>query len=139
MIIRKPRQEDIPELGVLFQLTRQHAFVSRSKEEFQIGDYTQSTVDEEVWVAEEDGIIVGFVSIYLPSNFVHSLYVHPDYQGRGIGMQLLQIAEGNLGRPMTLKIAMDNEKACSFYEKYGWCQLSVHEDAEEPYWLYGKD
>jgi len=58
--------------------------------------------------------------------------VHPKSQGKGIGKQLLQVAEENLARPMTLKAAMDNPKSFSFYEKYGWHQVSIHEDVDEP-------
>lgn len=136
--LRKPNIEDIDALEELFQLTRQHTFVLRPAEEFKIGDYAQSTQEDEVWIAEETGVIVGFVSIYVPDNFIHNLFVHPKSQGKGIGKQLLQVAEENLARPMTLKAAIDNPKSFSFYEKYGWHQVSIHEDVDEPYILYGK-
>ena len=58
---RKAIIEDIDALEKLFQLTRQHTFVSRRLEEFKIGDYVKSTQEDEVWVAEEAGFIVGFV------------------------------------------------------------------------------
>lgn len=135
---RKPNIEDIDALEELFQITRQHTFTSRPAEEFKIGDCVKSTQEDEVWVAEETGVIVGFVSIYTSDNFIHNLFVHPNSQGKGIGKQLLQVAEENLARPMTLKAAMDNPKSFSFYEKYGWHQVSIHEDADEPYILYGK-
>ena len=64
--------------------------------------------------------------------------MHLKFQGKGIGKSLLQIAEENLDRPMILKAAMDNPKSFSFYEKYGWHQVSVHEDVDEPYILYRK-
>ncbi len=136
--IRRPNIEDIEALEQLFQLTRQHTFILRSAEEFKIGDYVQSTHEDEVWVAEENGFIIGFVSIYVPDNFIHNLFVYPEHQGKGIGTKLLQLAEQNLGRPMTLKAAMDNPKSFSFYEKYGWHQVSIHEDIDEPYILYRK-
>jgi ribosomal protein S18 acetylase RimI-like enzyme len=137
--IRKTKSEDTPQLEALFQLTRQKTFASRPKSEFQMGDYAKSVEEDEVWVAEENGNIVGFVSTYPAHNFVHNLFVHPDHQGRGIGSRLLQTAEANLSRPMTLKIAMDNRKVCAFYERWGWFMVSAHEEAEKPYVLYGKD
>lgn len=139
LTIRKPTHEDTVQLEILFQLIRRKTFTSRPENEFQIGDYQKSTADDEVWVAEQNGAIVGFVSTYPANNFLHNLFVHPGSQGQGIGTQLLQVAEANLARPMTLKIAMDNLAACRFYEKYGWYQVSVHEDVREPYILYGKD
>jgi ribosomal protein S18 acetylase RimI-like enzyme len=137
--IRKARYTDISQLEILFQLTNRSTFVSRPKDDFQIGDYQKSTAEDDVWVAEKDEIIVGFVSTYPAENFVHNLFVHPDYQTQGIGTQLLHIAEANLGRPMTLKIAMDNLKACGFYEKYNWYKASQYDDIDKPYLLYKKD
>ncbi len=136
--IRKPTIEDIDALEWLFQLTRCHTFILRPAEEFKIGDYVKSTHEDEVWVAEEIGVIIGFVSIYVPDNFIHNLFVHPKHQGKGIGKQLLQVAEENLGRPMRLKAAIDNPKSFSFYEKHGWHQVSIHENIEKPYILYRK-
>lgn len=136
---RKPNIKDIDVLEQLFQFTRQHTFKCRPADEFKIGDYVKSTQEDEVWVAEYIGVIVGFVSIYVPDNFIHNLFVHPKYQGKGIGKQLLQIAEENLKRPMALKAAMDNPKSFSFYEKYDWHQVSIHEDVDEPYILYMKN
>lgn len=134
--IRKAKPEDTPQLETLFQLSRQKTFTSRPEDEFQIGDYAKSVEEDEVWVAEENGDVVGFVCTYPADNFVHNLFVHPDDQGKGIGSRLLQTAEANLLIPMTLKITMDNIKACVFCEKHDWHQVSVYEDAEEPYILY---
>lgn len=139
LIIRKTRHGDIPALEVLFKVTQQKTFILRPSDQFQIGDYQKSTAADDVYVAEENGLILGFVSIYLAKNFIHNLFVHPDYQKRGIGSKLLQTAEINLAHPMTLKIAMDNLKACSFYEKHGWHQVSAHKHEKQPYVLYGKE
>lgn len=139
MNIRKPSIEDIESLEQLFRLTRQHTFVLRRPEEFKIGDYVKSTNEDEVWVADENAFIIGFVSIYVSDNFIHNLFVHPEHQRMGVGSKLLQIAEQNLGRPMTLKAAMDNPKSFSFYEKYGWHKVFIHQNIDEPYILYRKN
>lgn len=138
ILFRKPNIEDIEALEHLFQFTRKHTFTLRSSTEFKVGDYVESTREDEVWIAEERGVVIGFVSIYVPDNFIHHLFVHPNHQGKGIGTNLLQLAEQNLRRPMTLKVAMDNPKSWSFYEKYDWKRVSKHEDADEPYILYKK-
>ncbi len=52
--------------------------------------------DTEVWVAEEDRRIVGFVS--LSDQKVKHLYVHPDAQGRGAGSALLAKAKERRAR-----------------------------------------
>lgn len=68
--IRKPNIKDIDALEELFQLTHQHTFILRPVEEFKIGDYVKSTHEDEVWVAEEAGVIIGFVSVYISDNFI---------------------------------------------------------------------
>lgn len=136
--IRNYITSDIERLEEVFLITRQTTFEDR-KGEFTIGDFVESTVSDHVWVAEIDNIIVGFISVYLQDNFIHNLFVDPQYQGCSVGSKLLLFAEDKLLRPMTLKIAIDNLKACSFYEKYGWYNAGEFNEAPEPYILYKKD
>jgi len=137
VIIRKAQSTDTDELETLFQVTRQQTFIARPPDEFKIGDFKKSTEGEIVWVAVNNGRIVGFVSVFMP-HFVHNLFVCKPFQNQGIGALLLQKAEETLIYPMELKIAMDNLEACHFYQKYGWNEISVHADEEEPYFLYRK-
>lgn len=139
-VIREATMYDTKILEELFLLTRQATFISRSPESFKMSDYKKSVEGEEVWVAEYDGKIVGFISLWVPDNFIHNLFIHPDYQRRGIGSDLLEIAEKRLIFPMTLKIAMDNLQACKFYEKHGWHKVSIYNNRDsESYILYKKD
>src|SRR6266540_4670299 len=46
--------------------------------------------NNEVWVAEEDGRVVGFVGF--GDGRVRHLWVEPDHQNRGIGTSLLRVA-----------------------------------------------
>jgi ribosomal protein S18 acetylase RimI-like enzyme len=118
---------------------RRKTFSNKPADAFQIGDYQRSVDEDEVWIAQMNGIIVGVVSIYSSDRFIHNLFVHPHYQRQSIGTQLLAVAEANLARPMTLKVSMHNMPACAFYEKHAWYQASVHQDDKEPYILYQKD
>lgn len=94
----------------------------------------------------KDGVIVGFVSVYVQDGFIHNLFVHPGAQGQGVGRALLAFGEKILtaknpsGSPMrlTLKVAMDNAGVGNFYEKQGWSLVSIHDQSPAPYYLYGK-
>lgn len=138
MQIRKQTISDISRLEEIYLITRQTTFNNRANE-FHIGDFVQSTIDDEVWVAEIDDVIVGFISIYSQDNFIHNLFIDPKYQRQGVGSKLLLFAEVQLSRPTTLKVAIDNLKVCPFYEKYGYYKVAKFDKAPKPYILYKKD
>jgi len=74
-------------------------------------------VDHEMWVAEEDGRVVGLAAV--GDRKLGHLYVHPDYQNRGIGSQLLDQVKALLPDGFTLWTFPNNEGACRFYERHG--------------------
>lgn len=49
-----------------------------------------------VWLLEEDGIPVGTVT--LKGNEINRLFVLPEYQRKGYGGQLMDFAEGKMGK-----------------------------------------
>jgi ribosomal protein S18 acetylase RimI-like enzyme len=134
LIIRPTKVEDILQLEDLFLITQRMTFSSRHADEFKIGDFQISIAEDVVFVAENDGKVLGFVSIYPADNFVHNLFVHPDYQRLGIGSELLIFAEKVLKKPITLKVAFDNESVGDFYKKHGYTEVQ----SDEPYLLFEK-
>lgn len=77
MHVRQSTEDDNHQLALLFQITRQTTFTSRNPEDFKLSDYQKAVEGEEVFVAEINNEIIGFVSIFLSSNFIHNLFVHP--------------------------------------------------------------
>ena len=73
--------------------------------------------DHEIWVAEEDGVVVGLAAIR--ENTLGHIYVHPDAQGRGIGTALLDKTKELRPDGFTLWTFPQNERACRFYERRG--------------------
>jgi GNAT superfamily N-acetyltransferase len=73
--------------------------------------------DHELWVAEEDGRLVGLAAV--GKSTLGHLYVHPDAQGRGIGSALLAKVKELRPRGFTLWTFPANERACAFYERRG--------------------
>lgn len=138
LIIRLDQQEDIDQLKHLFLITRRHTFTAEPEENFQLNDYLESVAGEEVWVAEKNSVIVGFVSMWLQDNFIHNLFVHPTWQNQGIGKSLLKKAETRLKTPMELKVKIENLKACKFYQKHGWQEVTINSNPSEPYFTYRK-
>ncbi len=76
--------------------------------------------EQEVWVAEEGGPIIGMAG--LSDDMLSQLYVHPAAQGRGAGAALLERAKRQRPAGFTFWVFQDNERARGFYEARG-CRL----------------
>lgn len=72
----------------------------------------------EIWVAEADGELVGFLA--LAGNYLDRLYVHPDRQRRGVGTLLLRHAMARSPNGLELHTHQKNTSACAFYEQHGF-------------------
>jgi GNAT superfamily N-acetyltransferase len=76
----------------------------------------------EVYLAESDGRPVGSVSV--GDEYLRTLYVRPDYQGRGFGAALHDLALERLrarGVPRAkLWTLEENHDGRRFYERRGW-------------------
>jgi ribosomal protein S18 acetylase RimI-like enzyme len=73
--------------------------------------------EHEVWVAEQDGRILGFAA--LSDDVLEHIYVHPDLQGRGIGSALLDLAKERRPGGFGLWVFQQNTGARRFYERHG--------------------
>ena len=83
-------------------------------------------------VAEDDGVIVGFVE--LNANHIENLFVARSHQGKGIGSRLLQAAEATVNGEVTLSVFHSNPRARALYERLGYTVLA---DAEISF--HGRD
>jgi len=73
--------------------------------------------DTEVWVAEDEGRVVGFAA--LQPDMLSHLYVHPDAQGHGAGGALLERAKERRPAGFTFWVFQQNDRARRFYESRG--------------------
>ena len=59
-----------------------------------------------------------------PTFKLHKIYLHPDWQGRGLGSRLLQHCEGEIlksgGRRLILSVNKRNAKAIAAYQRNGF-------------------
>jgi phosphinothricin acetyltransferase len=89
-----------------------------------------------VIVAELDGIVVGF-GMYGEFRFreaykftvEHSVYVHPDFYGKGIGKLLLEeliyLARKQKRHTMIAVIDAENQGSVTFHEKFGFSTVGI--------------
>ena len=72
----------------------------------------------DLWVAEEQGQILGYLS--LKGSYIDRLYVRPSAQRIGLGLALLSKARELSSDGLELHTHRENTKACRFYEKHGF-------------------
>ena len=125
MILRKYQSADCRKLTELFYRTV-HIINAKDYTEEQLNAWADGQADLEKWnksflehysiVAEEEGRIVGFGDID-QTGYLDRLYVHADYQGRGIATaiceQLEQTVRGRL-------VTHASITAKPFFEKRGY-------------------
>jgi GNAT superfamily N-acetyltransferase len=99
---------------------------------------------EEIWVAEEDARLLGFLairhSVTQDWETLEKLYVEPDEQGRGIGTALLDMAKELRPEGLYLWVFQKNEGGRRFYERHGFHLVRLtdgeHNMEREPDALY---
>jgi ribosomal protein S18 acetylase RimI-like enzyme len=120
MKIRTYQDEDFPELESILKLTNLYEMDYDDRENYksQIESDTAS-----ILVAEEDDVVGGLISLFTSyESFIFHLCVHPQYQKRGIGTQLMEEAEKKFRDRGVKRIAIYviDQNVVSFYTKRGW-------------------
>ncbi len=126
MQIRAYQSEDCPSMAQLFYDTV-HAVNIKDYSKEQVDAWATGHIDLKGWdasfhshialVAEEAGRIVGFGDIDA-SGYLDRLYIHKDYQGRGIATALCDALEAAVSAPVLSVHA--SITARPFFERRGY-------------------
>ena len=114
------KEEDRAELRLLYSEVRKETFGWIGTQNLDKDTFDADTKGEEIIVAKTEGKIAGFISIWLPDNFIHHLYIRKEYRRKGLGEKLIHEVKSKLRKPLTLKCLVDNVIAVKFYQKNGW-------------------
>lgn len=137
--LRQATPEDSTALATLFLEVRRATFVWKNTSEFKLEDFEAQTLAETITIAEnENGDLLGFVSVWEADSFIHHLFVAQSFQGRGIGRRLLESLTSWLPPPHRLKCAVNNPRAESFYRSQGWTEIGRGFSSDGPYVLLQK-
>ena len=135
MLVRPYTDGDHAALSKLYLASRVQTFYWLDTSAYKAEDFDRDTLGEKVLVAEEEGEIMGFISLWVPDNFIHHLYVDPGCVNQGVGKLLLQAACAGFDLPLKLKCLEKNINACNFYLSQGWRILYKQADAGGDYYL----
>jgi ribosomal protein S18 acetylase RimI-like enzyme len=121
--IFEKNKNHIPDLKRIFLEVRQKTFYwLEDSIEYNLDDFDRETAGEFVLVAVLNNKAVGFISLWLPDNFIHHLYIDEGHQHKNIGTILLNEAIKTMNSPITLKCLIQNTKAVEFYIKKGFIE-----------------
>ena len=123
-ILRDYRPEDFDAVTILWRVAREKSLpeFQRAKGHFfyEDRDYFREHVlkENKVFVVEDSERPVAFMA--MRDEFIDHLYVHPDFQNRGIGKMFLDYARRLSPEHVWLYTLQINLNARAFYEKNGF-------------------
>lgn len=134
--IRPSKPSDLPALFTIWHdaVRATHTFLS----EKDIAFYAEQVRDAYLpscpfWVAVgSNDEPRGFLG--MTGSKIDSLFIHPQHHGEGIGRALVGHA-ASLSQDLSVDVNEQNEGACAFYKKLGFCQIGRSEldDSGQPF------
>jgi putative acetyltransferase len=122
--IREYRPDDFDAVTILWRISREKSLPEFQREKghffYEDQNYFRNHLlqNNRVWVVESDQQPVAFMA--MRKDFIDQLYIHPDYQRRGIGRALLDFARRLSPSHLWLYTLQINVGARAFYEKNGF-------------------
>ena len=124
-IVREATREDIPAIFDIRTSVRENSATRLQLEQMGINEetvWTAISTEGRGWIAENNGVAVGFSIADLREGSIFALYVRPEFDGRGYGGELLTAAVDWLFckgfRRIWLAVGRDT-RAHRFYLKRG--------------------
>jgi GNAT superfamily N-acetyltransferase len=118
-MIRRATLDDAPAIGEVFGRARDEmTYLPRIPDDDRplLGGWFLERA--ELWVAEEDGRIVGFAGV--SGRELTHLYTDPPGQNRGVGTALLDHVKRLRPEGLELWVFQKNDGARRFYERHGF-------------------
>ncbi len=114
--------EDMPDVARLFRVSRESELPFLPKLHTNDEDIsffrTKVFGRQTIYVLKEGGTrLVGFIAF--DSQWIHHLYLLPEFFGVGLGLHLLKLAKAN-SKNLQLWVFKPNQRAIHFYEKHGF-------------------
>jgi len=119
-VIRRATPEDADAISRLFARCKDEmSYIPRIPDDIRPKLGRMFIERNELWVAEEDDVVVGFVGL-ADHDMVDQIYVDPDFQDRGVGTELIDHAKRMHPNRLQLWVFQKNVGARRFYERHGF-------------------
>ena len=128
MTFREARLEDIPQIQIVRNAVKENTLsdpslvTDRDCKEFLFSR-------GKGWVCEIDHQIVGFAIVDLREQNIWALFIHPTFEGKGIGKKLHNMMLDWYFEQQQIYVWLGtspNTRAASFYQTAGWTQNGIH-------------
>ncbi|MBA2772942.1 MAG: GNAT family N-acetyltransferase [Nocardioidaceae bacterium] len=134
-VIRRARADESQACADLLWRVRQQNLASIPEGRHPLADVRAWMRDvvmtqQEVWVADGDGSLVGVLVLGRP-DWVEHLYIDASATGRGLGARFVALARAELPGPIQLWTFQSNLGARRFYERHGFEALEWTEGDNE--------
>jgi GNAT superfamily N-acetyltransferase len=136
LAISTSKESDLKALKDLYLQVRRTNFEWLDETALSPTAFDKDTEGEYILVAKIEDRVIGFVSAWLPDNFIHHLFIMNEYQNNGIGTLLLRSMISVLESPVTLKCLKRNSSAIRFYVRNGWLSKGKGTCEEGEYILF---
>jgi GNAT superfamily N-acetyltransferase len=133
--IRNFNEDDRQVLRRIFLSSRKETFSWLDTSAYTHEDFDEATAKESIMIAEEEGVVMGFIAFLREGSFIHHLYIDPDHLKKGAGKALLNAAVHTLEQPVRLKCLIKNKNAVAFYKAQHWKFEMAGTDAAGRYYL----
>ena len=125
-------QDELEELVSLYNQIRRETSTWLDKEEVTIEDFSDQVEVETIYIAYEEERMIGFLTFYVPDNFIHLFFIEEKNQGSGVGSKLLEEIDSDFyDEEISLKCLIHNESAISFYKHKGFKIVETHEEEND--------
>lgn len=115
-MIREFKKEDSNQVMKIWLETNRktHSFIEQEYWKKNEKEVKKAILDAQVYVYEEDKIVVGFVGIV--DGYIAGIFVEEKKQNKGIGKQLIEECKRRYTK-LNLKVYEKNKRAIQFYQR----------------------
>jgi GNAT superfamily N-acetyltransferase len=128
MIFREATLSDIPQLQMVRNAVKENVLSNPAL--ITAAHYEEYlTLRGKGWVCEIDGQIVGFAIVDLKDHNVWALFLHTDYEAKGIGKQLHKLMLDWYFQQTSVTLWLGtafHTRAETFYRQQGWTEIGLH-------------